>query len=698
MITKKEYLEAIESTAEALIVFRDENCIDDWLKSNNFLDKSWEALAKLVYNFLKSSICGALQSLFDLLSLPLFAPDYFYFFSADILENALRDCSSLESFKDCVLEFCGGYKDHFLHICEDIDYEFYLLSLTEECWPTGYWLLTKGSEISKGADPFFGNDKKILSYLCALPNLPSSPEEGDSNFADAFETVKGDLISEVLKCTLGQTRIIGNILGFLPSVFREDRIKKHILEEEENVYESIIQSNAALSLYFSLFKDISRLGEAYLQQHLHCMALFLLDCSETSPDRPAWSKHKTRYLISHQSSLSPFEQDSLALPPEKTLLIFDFDHGIFDIDYLRESRKNFAPDEACLAKTRYVPGFEKAFLEKESPLYLKRFKVLGLMPESDECASALLDSHPEFSQFLTYTLRGRDNTVMRLKSFLEAHKEDFEFVIGFGEAETDACIYSRLGINFYIVNKFYGYDVDPKNVIQAIRSSQRLDFRRHYLHDKKTIGYSYYQFDKFDEIVVYYKNYLDTFRYDYWGGSRGSCYAPEQGSVKPLKVYSASTELGKSHKSQYILDHLDAFSGLFDDLPLDDWAILTCVPAHDELVIDKEKPMYKLLKAIAEKHSIELPPDGVLYRTKEVSESKNGDRNIDKHLESIAITETGKEAIRGKTVYLFDDIVTSGSSMMACSKILYDAGAGHVVCLCIARTCGDGKFAPVEIE
>ncbi len=42
--------------------------------------------------------------------------------------------------------------------------------------------------------------------------------------------------------------------------------------------------------------------------------------------------------------------------------------------------------------------------------------------------------------------------------------------------------------------------------------------------------------------------------------------------------------------------------------------------------------------------------------------------------------------IRGKTVFVVDDVITSGASMAECAEILRSFGAGDVVALCVAST------------
>ena len=42
-------------------------------------------------------------------------------------------------------------------------------------------------------------------------------------------------------------------------------------------------------------------------------------------------------------------------------------------------------------------------------------------------------------------------------------------------------------------------------------------------------------------------------------------------------------------------------------------------------------------------------------------------------------------ALDGKYVFLFDDVVTTGASMTACAELLRKAGAKAVICLCVAQ-------------
>jgi len=58
--------------------------------------------------------------------------------------------------------------------------------------------------------------------------------------------------------------------------------------------------------------------------------------------------------------------------------------------------------------------------------------------------------------------------------------------------------------------------------------------------------------------------------------------------------------------------------------------------------------------------------------------------NREKNLEG-AFKLRNVPEIKGKTVYLIDDVVTSGSTFAACARELKMAGARKVICMAIAR-------------
>ena len=115
------------------------------------------------------------------------------------------------------------------------------------------------------------------------------------------------------------------------------------------------------------------------------------------------------------------------------------------------------------------------------------------------------------------------------------------------------------------------------------------------------------------------------------------------------------------------------------------------------MIYDCNEPMSIIIKEVIKEHGCGIDGSAILHRCDAVEESKTGNRSIYKHLNSIEVIENNI-SIYGKTIYLLDDIVTSGASLIACTELLYRHGAGHVICVCLARTCGSGKYAPVYIR
>lgn len=64
--------------------------------------------------------------------------------------------------------------------------------------------------------------------------------------------------------------------------------------------------------------------------------------------------------------------------------------------------------------------------------------------------------------------------------------------------------------------------------------------------------------------------------------------------------------------------------------------------------------------------------------------SRGGDRSIWVHLNSIGVKNS--DLIKDKNVILIDDVTTTGNSMMACQKLLLDAGAKSVRCIALGKT------------
>ena len=75
----------------------------------------------------------------------------------------------------------------------------------------------------------------------------------------------------------------------------------------------------------------------------------------------------------------------------------------------------------------------------------------------------------------------------------------------------------------------------------------------------------------------------------------------------------------------------------------------------------------------------------LLVRTKEVKKSTDGgNRSQKEHEETIEVSSP--DAVKGKHVYIFDDIYTSGATLCACKSVVLKAGAANVKIFAVGKT------------
>jgi ComF family protein len=72
-------------------------------------------------------------------------------------------------------------------------------------------------------------------------------------------------------------------------------------------------------------------------------------------------------------------------------------------------------------------------------------------------------------------------------------------------------------------------------------------------------------------------------------------------------------------------------------------------------------------------------------RNKKDKEQKKLDRSRRFRNVQSSFSVLNDKEIKGKYVLLFDDVVTTGASMAACTSLLKKAGAKGIICLCIAQ-------------
>lgn len=116
---------------------------------------------------------------------------------------------------------------------------------------------------------------------------------------------------------------------------------------------------------------------------------------------------------------------------------------------------------------------------------------------------------------------------------------------------------------------------------------------------------------------------------------------------------------------------------------LDDTQKVFCiVPSHTAGNVSAG--LTELIGNICDRYGF-LNQNNYLRRHKSVPKAATGGpRNQEIHIDSIQVTHP--EQVRDKTVYLFDDITTTGSSLIACKSLLLTAGADRVVMIALGQT------------
>jgi len=108
--------------------------------------------------------------------------------------------------------------------------------------------------------------------------------------------------------------------------------------------------------------------------------------------------------------------------------------------------------------------------------------------------------------------------------------------------------------------------------------------------------------------------------------------------------------------------------------------VVAIVPASDPA---KRGPgLIKLAKQLAALTPLSDSTAALARHTKIAKLGSGGHRDIQVHLDSIAVKH---QLIVGERVFLLDDVLSTGNSMLACRQLLEDAGASDVICMALGR-------------
>lgn len=150
-------------------------------------------------------------------------------------------------------------------------------------------------------------------------------------------------------------------------------------------------------------------------------------------------------------------------------------------------------------------------------------------------------------------------------------------------------------------------------------------------------------------------------------GGDGSTYPSHSGRILDVKDGNAG---GIEHFSAFIAPRMKRYT------------LVAAVPSHDPA--EMNSGIRKLAEKL-EASGVCKNVSGLLVRHTKIQKlAAGGDRSIDVHLSSIAVDD--RRPIAGQAVLLIDDVMTTGNSLLACRRLLLDAGAGVVKCVALGRT------------
>lgn len=128
----------------------------------------------------------------------------------------------------------------------------------------------------------------------------------------------------------------------------------------------------------------------------------------------------------------------------------------------------------------------------------------------------------------------------------------------------------------------------------------------------------------------------------------------------------------------------------FDNLKIS-YDMIVPMPIHPHRRKQRGFNQSQLLLMELAKHNEKIRED-IIIRSKDTPHQTGLNRENRKSNLQGAFSVLDKKEIKGKTIIVFDDIYTTGSSMQECAKTLKDNGADKVFGVCLARTPLDKDF------
>lgn len=170
----------------------------------------------------------------------------------------------------------------------------------------------------------------------------------------------------------------------------------------------------------------------------------------------------------------------------------------------------------------------------------------------------------------------------------------------------------------------------------------------------------------------------------YFIGNRWLCTSPFRYSGLPkqavLKLKFNSCGQISWAMGKYMTD---AIKESFSDYSFD---VVTFVPMHKKR---KRKSLYNHSKLLASSiaKNLSLPMKNLLIKTEynKPQHKLNRDERIKAIKNTFRADSKSLDFIKGKTILLCDDVLTTGSTLSECCKVLEKAGAKDVFCVAFAK-------------
>ncbi len=325
-----------------------------------------------------------------------------------------------------------------------------------------------------------------------------------------------------------------------------------------------------------------------------------------------------------------------------------------------------------------TPGFERLFLNSNSPFQEGR-NAFSIFDWSKNYHARKDDFSYPNNQMVRFFEKPD------LKEFVKTYRSTYNAILGFCMNEEAAILCAEAEVKPVMVNDVIDYPSAEflEKEIEEMKRAPYIDFRSNYLYYYSPVRDIKFCADfhspHFRTLIVYFKAFNPT----------GYFNDPLRGQdERKLKKRFSDGEFYDSNKKGTLLANIETFAEWFDDLPIAEEDIVMRVPASEETCCDEGRPMNKIVAEIVKRHGKGKNGNRYLIRSEEKPRHNaygGVGREISTQLKTLKVVDN-EGVLEGKTIYLFDDICTSGTSMVACSHLLYEAGAGRVVCFAIVKT------------